>query len=178
MKPMRNLTNIPESDECYTPSGQIKYILKYIPKEVKTIWCPFDTAESNIVKDLKQAGYDVIHTHISDGFDFFKYQPIPNCYDCIISNPPYRFKTQVLERCYELDKPFFLLLPLTALEGKERNKLFTVRGINVIVNANRIDFTGKGKAWFNTSWFFGNHPYVSNVLIFENNEVDNGKNNS
>lgn len=178
MKPMKNLTNIPESDECYTPSGQIKYILKYIPADVRTIWCPFDTAESNIVKDLKQAGYDVIHTHISDGFDFFKYQPIPNCYDCIISNPPYRFKTQVLERCYELDKPFFLLLPLTALEGKERNKMFTTRGVNVVVNANRIDFTGKGKAWFNTSWFFGNHPHIFNTLIFENNEVDNGKDNS
>ena len=94
MKPMKNLINVPESDECYTPSGQIKYILSQIPEDVRTIWCPFDTAESNIVKDLKQAGYDVIHTHISEGFDFFNYQPIPTCYDCIVSNPPYRFKTQ------------------------------------------------------------------------------------
>ena len=171
MKPMKNLINIPESDECYTPSGQVKYILNQIPENVRTIWCPFDIAESNIVKDLKQAGYDVIHTHISDGFDFFNYQPIPTCYDCIVSNPPYRFKTEVLRRCYELNKPFFLLLPLTTLEGKERNKIFETYGINLIVNANRIDFTGKGKAWFNTSWFFGNHPTKQNQMVFVENEV-------
>lgn len=166
----RNLTNVPESDECYTPAGVVKYCFDFIPENVKTIWCPFDTEESNIVKDLKQAGYDVIHTHISDGFDFFTYQPIPNCYDAIISNPPYRYKTQVLERCYQLGKPFFLLLPITTLEGSARYKLFKENSVSVIVLANRINFTGGKGAWFNTSWFYGNIEGIYGRLNFVFNE--------
>ena len=151
-----NLKNIPASDECYTPAGQIKFMQYLIPDDVKTIWCPCDKADSNIVKDLKQFGYDVIHTHIDDGFDFLKYAPIPDTYDAIITNPPYSIKDDIIKRCYELKVPFFLLLPLTAQEGVKRGMMFKKNGINVAVNMFRIDYTGKGKNWTNTSWFYGN----------------------
>ena len=38
---------------------------------------------------------------------------------------------------------FALLLPLTALEGVERSKMFNDNGIEVMVLDKRIDFTGK-----------------------------------
>lgn len=47
-----------------------------------------------------------------------------------------------------------LLLPLTALEGKERNKLYRKYGIELIVLDKRINFMKEKKnVWFNTSWF-------------------------
>lgn len=72
----------------------------------------------------------------------------------IITNPPYSLKNEFLERCYEYDKPFALLLPLTALEGKQRNELYKEYGIELIVLDKRINFMkNKNNVWFNTSWF-------------------------
>lgn len=51
------------------------------------MWCPFDTEQSLFVKTFRLFGYQVIATHISAGYDFFKTEP-PEC-DYIISNPPY-----------------------------------------------------------------------------------------
>lgn len=56
-----------QNDEFYTPEYAIKPILKYI-KMPCTIWCPFDTEESNFVKLLSQyaaCGVSVIHSHIA-----------------------------------------------------------------------------------------------------------------
>jgi hypothetical protein len=145
------------SDEVYTPDYAIFPLLKYIPKHAK-IWCPFDTEDSNYVKLLKENGNDVIHTHINYKQDFFEYQP--NDFDIIISNPPYSIKDKILERCYELGKPFALLLPITTLEGIKRNKLYRKYGLQLIVLDRRIEFYDvtpgketKTGCWFNTSYF-------------------------
>ena len=61
-----------QNDEFYTPEYAIKPILKYI-KMPCTIWCPFDTEESNFVKMLSQyaaCGVSVIHSHIATGGTF------------------------------------------------------------------------------------------------------------
>ena len=172
MKPLKNLTNVPESDECYTPAGQVKFIKHLIPSWVKTIWCPCDTVESNIYKDLEEMGYSVIISHKDVDYNFFDYEPM--FYDCIITNPPYSIKDKIIERCYKLGKPFFLLLPLTTLEGSKRGKMYKEYGINLAVNSKRIDFTGKDKVWFNTSWFFGNVDYKDKLFWINNEEKDNG----
>lgn len=41
-------------------------------KAGSTVWCPFDTKDSNYVKVLEENGFNVIHTHIFDGQDFFE----------------------------------------------------------------------------------------------------------
>ena len=64
------------------------------------IWCPFDTEDSLFVKLFRQAGYQVIATHIANGQDFFTIDP-PKC-DYIISNPPYSVKGEVLQRLFDL----------------------------------------------------------------------------
>lgn len=75
-------------------------------------------------------------------------------------------KDKFIKKCYEYNKPFALLLPLTALEGIQRGKMYREHGISVIVLDKRIDFTGKGANWFNASWFvWGFLP--KNSLIFE-----------
>lgn len=139
------------NDEIYTPEYAVKPLLKYLPKDI-TIWECTDYGESKITKVLKDNGYKVITSHIKD-FDFLKDTPEFE-FDMIITNPPYSLKTQFLKRCYEYQKPFALLLPITALEGKDRNKLYQQYGLEIIILDKRVNFLDNKKTcWFNTSWF-------------------------
>ncbi|GIU70354.1 MAG: hypothetical protein KatS3mg002_1590 [Candidatus Woesearchaeota archaeon] len=160
------------NDEIYTPEYAITPLLKYIPKD-KVIWFPFDNDQSNYVKIFNNEGYKTIHSHISKGQDFFNYEPTKH-YDIIISNPPFSYKTKILQRCYELNKPFALLLPITSLEGVERNKLYRKYGIQVLVFDKRINFYNstphikqktKSGSWFNASYFC--YMLLPKDLIFE-----------
>lgn len=42
--------------------------------------------------------------------DFLTWQPL-NGFDLIVTNPPYSIKPKIVARCYELKKPFALLMP-------------------------------------------------------------------
>lgn len=137
---MINYTQNDKCDEFYTPRYGVIPLLKYIPKHVKNIWCPCDTEESNIVKVLKEAGYNVTCSHISEGIDFLDQNLTGKAYDMIITNPPYSNKDDFIQRCYDLGMPFALLLPLTTLEGTRRGDMFRKYGINTIVFDKRIDF--------------------------------------
>lgn len=106
-----------ESDSVYTPREAILPLLEFIPKE-KTIWCPFDEDDSEFVKVFKENGFQVINSHINYEQDFFSFEPA--AYDLIVSNPPYSIKDKVLKRLYELNKPYAMLLPLSALQGQKR----------------------------------------------------------
>jgi hypothetical protein len=78
-------------------------------------------------------------------------------FDCIVTNPPYDIKQKFLERCYTLKKPFAMLMPLTTLETRKRQKLFRDNGVEVLFMPERINFevpSGKeSSAWFATAWF-------------------------
>lgn len=86
------------NDEFYTPEYAVAPIMKYIKKQGATIWCPFDTEKSLFVKMFREAGYNVIATHIQNGDDFFQID-VPRC-DYIISNPPYSMKSKVFNRLF------------------------------------------------------------------------------
>ena len=60
------------NDECYTPDYGVKPILKYIPEDA-VVWCPFDTQESEFVKQIEQQN-EVIYSHIAPGRNFFDYE--------------------------------------------------------------------------------------------------------
>lgn len=153
-------------DELYTPDYAIEPLLKYIPRDVTTIWCPCDHSESRIVETLKNANYgnyDVYCSHIDNGCDFLNYE-LPYDYDMIITNPPLSIKDKIIKRCYDLGKPFALLLPLTALEGQKRGEMWDKGGIGCVVLDNRVDYNGKGSCWYNTSWFI--HTKMTDGRIF------------
>lgn len=162
-KAMINYMKNEKNDELYTPDYAIEPLLKYLPKD-KIIWECTDFGSSNITKLLKQHDYKVISTH-KDNFDFLT--DIPNFdFDIIITNLPYSLKNEFLKKCYEYDKPFCLLLPLTSLEGIERGKMFREKGIDVLVLDKRCDFMDNKKSnWFNTSWFC--YKVLPKQLIFE-----------
>lgn len=98
-----NNWHIRANDERYTPRYAVLPIIKYLPQKA-IIWCPFDTENSEFVLALKEYGFNVIHSHIAYGKDFYTYEP--ECWDIIVSNPPFSNKRQVFERCLSFDKPF------------------------------------------------------------------------
>lgn len=149
-------------DDRYTPSYAIKPLLKYIPKGI-TVWECCDFGKSEITRLLKEHGCKVISTDKEE--NFFDYVP-EEYFDIIITNPPYSLKDEFIKRCYEWNKPFCLLLPITSLEGKTRGQMFRKYGIEVLVFDSRIEFlSNKNGNWFNTSWFC--HNVLPEKLIFE-----------
>lgn len=126
------------NDEFYTPVYAIKPILKYI-KCSSTIWCPFDTADSNFVKELVKEGHKVIATHIENGDDFFTIPPV-EC-DYIISNPPYSLKGKVFKRLFEIGKPFAMLVGVVGLfESEERFSMFADNDFEIMYLNKRVSY--------------------------------------
>ena len=160
----------PEADENFTPFYAVEPIIKYIPKN-STVWLPFDQEWSAFNVLLKEHGIKTIHTHIEKGFDFFQYEP--KTYDLIVSNPPYSIKDKVIKRLYELNKPFMILLPLPALQGKERYKYFK-NGLQLLTFDSRISFHNKDNldkptegTPFATAYFIGGGVLLPKDLIIE-----------
>jgi hypothetical protein len=56
-----------------------------------------DKEDSEFVKQIRENGNKVIHAHISEGKDFYTYEPDEH-WDCIISNPPFTNKAKIFER--------------------------------------------------------------------------------
>ena len=130
---------IKKKDEYYTKDYAIFPIIKYLEKG-KTIWCPFDKEESNYVKIFRAKGFKVILSHIEDGKDFFKYTPKEH-YDYIISNPPYSLRQPILEKLFNLEKPFALLINISGLfDSKKRFSLFKDNPFEIMVFNKRVDY--------------------------------------
>lgn len=160
----------PRNDEWYTPVYGVLPIIKHIKDkyspEKTVIWCPFDNESSNYVIELKKHGYKVIASHKDEKRDFFKWQPSDR-WDIIVSNPPFSIKDQVLSRAYQLQKPFALLLPLSALEGVSRNKLYIKNGLQLLKFDRRISFNNTRGISFATGYFCWKIWGDKNKLIHE-----------
>ena len=120
-------------DDYMTPKSAWENIKDYIPKD-KIIWEAFygDGESGNHLKDL---GYDVIHEPI----DFFE----NNKGDIIVSNPPFSLSKEVMNRLYELDKPFILIFPLSKINTQSFRK-WKDRRIQIIIPRKRIQFIKNG----------------------------------
>ena len=130
------------NDECYTLVGGVLPILKYIPQNA-VVWCPFDTEESNFVKLISKTN-KVIHSHISEGKDFYNYEPNEH-WDCIISNPPFTNKRKIFERALSFNKPFALIMSNTWLNDSAPKQLFKDKDLQLLMFEERMKFCNNGK---------------------------------
>jgi len=164
------LMNQGHSDEMQTPKEAILPLLPFLKKE----WVIWECAwgKGSLAKHLEKKGFKTIG---KKEVDFLKVTEMNNS-DIIITNPPYSLKDSFLEKCYFFNKPFALLMPLTALEGKKRGELYRKYGIQLIIPNKRINFitpSGKGSgAWFQVAWFcWGlNLPRELNFVKLDNPE--------
>ena len=150
-----------KKDEYYTPPILVEPILKYV-SEYTVVWCPFDTENSEFVIKLKENKCKVIASHIWKGQDFFKYEPKE--YDCIVSNPPFTRKLEVLERLYKLNKPFAMIMGLPILNYQEIGKFFLNKDLQLLIVDKKVSFDGN-TASFNNSYFCRN--FLPKDIIFE-----------
>ena len=126
------------NDEFYTPQYAVEPIVKYV-KPGSVVWCPFDMGESLFVKALRDNGCTVINSHIAMGQDFFTTE-VPKC-DYIISNPPYSCKGEVLERLFEIDKPFAMLVGVVGLfESQKRFDMFRRNDFEIMYLNRRVAY--------------------------------------
>lgn len=143
-------------DLCQTPPYALDPLLPYLSNEW-TIWEPA-CGEGLLVEGLYDSGIkSVVSGDIQTGQNFFEYTP--EYWDCLVTNPPFSIKYDWLEHCYELQKPFALLIPVETLGAKTAQVLFRQHGIEVIFLDQRINFKMPNKGWdgngaqFPVAWF-------------------------
>ena len=149
-------------DEQYTPRHAVLPIVKYLPRNA-VIWCPFDTENSEFVIALKEAGHEVVFSHIFTGQDFFEYEP--EHWDIIVSNPPFSRKREGVERCLALEKPFALLLSNLWLNSNAPCHLFKEREMQILLFDKRINYSEKNAVFFGSSYFC--HKVLPKQIVFE-----------
>ncbi len=159
-------------DNWDTPDYATDLITEYIPQPEGghlSIWEPC-TGNGKMSKRLaERVPLSVFETDIVTGVDFLKPDEYPehvkqfikNNNFIEITNPPYSKKTQFIKQCIRLGCPWALLMPLTTLEGKERNLLFNALGdeFRILIPKRRIKFERpewiekKSSPQFQVAWF-------------------------
>lgn len=138
-------------DHCQTPPYAILPVLPFL----KLDWIIWEPAmgEGLLSMALRLKGFNVI---TSDS-DFFEYEP--DSYDTIVTNPPFSRSKEWLKRCYQLDKPFALLLKTEVESNQGIQKLIVQYGeLEMVYPESRINFKMPLKGWatgaqFNTHWY-------------------------
>jgi len=160
-----------DKDEYYTPSILVEPILQFI-KPNSIVWCPFDKFESEFVQQIIKQGHKVIYGHIEDGYDFFEYEP--TYYDCVVSNPPFTRKLEVLDRLYKLGKPFAMILGLPILNYQEVGQFFLDKDLQLLIVDKKVSFDGNTSS-FNNSYFCS--KFLPRDLMFHHLEHNNSNKN-
>ena len=165
------------NDECYTPAYGVTPILKYIPKDAK-VWCPFDTAESEFVKQISKQN-SVVYSHLESGQDFFTYEPFH--WDVIVSNPPFTNKRKFFERALSFNKPFALIMTNTWLNDSAPKQLFAEKDLQLLMFDKRMKFVSpdgrdNSKITFSSSYYCWN--FLPKQIIMKELNVKSSRKNS
>jgi hypothetical protein len=156
MKPKRNYSagkRKPKAiDRCQTPAYALDPLLPYLNRE-SVVWEPA-AGEGYLVAALRDAGLEVVSSDIETGENFFDYAPAEP-WDVLVTNPPYGsgIKYDWLERCYELGKPFALLVPVEMIGAGTAQRLMNKYGAEILLLDHRVNFKMPNKGWKGTAQF-------------------------
>ena len=146
------------------------------------IWEPA-CGGGHISKILKRAGYDVRSSDLIDrGYEGTETLDFLNLSDKdidrprdIITNPPYKYAREFVEKAIEISNPntrIAMLLKLTFLEGKGRRELFDKappKYIYVFSNRTKCakngDFDGTGSSAVAYGWFIWEVGFTGEPII-------------
>jgi hypothetical protein len=123
-------------DDYMTPKYAWENIKDYIPNN-KIIWEGF-YGDGKSGQYLKELGFNVIHEPI----DFFNDETRPD-YDILISNAPFSKSKEIMNKLYEIDKPFILIFPSSKINTQYFRK-WKNKGIQIIIPRKRIQFIKNG----------------------------------
>ena len=128
-------------DDYMTPKYAFENIKQYIPRD-KIIWESF-YGDGKSGEYLKELGFNVIHEQV----DFFE----NDLGDVIVSNPPFSLSKEIMERLYQLDKPFIIIFPSSKINTQYFRK-WKDKGIQIIIPRKRIQFTKKINGEIPENW--------------------------
>jgi hypothetical protein len=120
-------------DDYMTPRSAWEAIKDYIPKD-KIIWEAF-YGDGKSGENLTDIGFNVIHEPV----DFFD----NDLGDIIVSNPPFSLSKEIMNRLYEIDKPFILIFPPSKI-NTQYFRQWREKGIQIIIPRKRIQFIKNG----------------------------------
>lgn len=144
-------------DRCQTPAYALDPLLPYL-KPGWVIWEPA-AGEGNLARALRGLGFVVVASDlliedigddVEGGRNLFHWQP--QHFDAIVTNPPYSVKFDVYRRCYELGRPFALLLPVEALGVGAAQRLYKKHGHEQLLLDKRINFKMPQRGWQSGEW--------------------------
>ena len=156
---VNHLTGNVLSDEWYTPIEVVTFIKNNINTSGKTIICPFDSDWSNFVKMYPDSIHN-IRDFVDNDYD----------YDICITNPPFSFKFDILEKILRANKECVLVFPETAI--------FSVTFFNLLnkYNFHYKIYSPKQRIYFIDEFGNQNRPNFHSVILhinkdFEYNEI-------
>jgi hypothetical protein len=119
-------------DDYMTPKYAWEDIKQYIPAD-KVLWEAF-YGDGKSGEYLRELGFNTIHEPV----DFFN----NDLGEVIISNPPFSQAKEIMNRLYELDKPFILIFPSSKI-NTQYFRQWKDKGIQIIIPKKRIGFIKK-----------------------------------
>lgn len=140
-------------DNCQTDPRALQPLMPHVPHWIRTIWEPA-AGEGLLVRAMQAMKFRVIASDILTGAyspvgtqaqNFLEWEPAEP-WDMIITNGPFSWKFDFLKRCYELGRPFALLVPLEAIGAATARALFKRYGVEVIL-MDRVNFKMPIKKW-------------------------------
>jgi hypothetical protein len=159
MKPKQNqkadASQSQAMDRCETPAYALDPLLPYLPS-VWRIWEPA-CGSGRIVTVLSGHGYTIVGSDVLDGQNFFDYQPA--AWHAVVTNPPYSIKAEWIRRCYDLGKPFALLVPVETIGRGDVQRMMERHGAELLLLNRRVNFymsnkgIDKSSAQFPVLWF-------------------------
>ena len=167
MKPKRNYKP-GKLDECQTPGYALEPIYSLIGRNM--VVCDPCSGEGILVNQFTKSGYHTMCGDIQDGQDFLvstkenwyigkDYPPV------FVTNPPFSLKYKFLSKCYELEFPFALLMPVETIGTKTAQEMFKQHGIGIIWLSKRVNFKMPYKKWENSAAQFPAAWFTHNLGI-------------
>lgn len=169
-------TNMPPQskgrpDDFQTPPIALVPLLPYLESH-RIIWeCA--AGKGNLAESLAKTGHSVIATDLYVGpsagrMNFLTEEPqFP--FDAVVTNPPFSDKDAFIARCYSFGRPFALLMPVTAIGGQRRQKLYREHGLQILMLGKRVNFETPsgigGGAWQEHAWFTWGLNLPSDLLF-------------
>lgn len=158
-----NLVAVSGRDLFQTPNYATDLLVPFL----KTIQSSYDKPNEFVIWEcasgngkmenrLRKHEFEVFGTDLSTGFNFLT-DKMTDCFDCIVTNPPYSLKKKFYDKCLEYEVPFALLIPadysgwiIEALQdGAE--KIIPTRRIDFITPTGKSGATGQS-ANFHSLW--------------------------
>lgn len=170
------------TDEYYTPAKVWDDIKPYFPKKHIVIYEPF-YGQGHTYNYFKRNKYNIIG---KKGLDFFTIEGkylLSKC-DCVISNPPFSTKYDIIKLLVSYKKPFILTLPLSCINTIIFLKSFNndMSEVSLIIPKGRMkyiyDGTTANSPSFESCYVCYKMPQIPKLIFLGGNKNKNTKKTS